>query len=192
MSSPDAALRFSTTVRQLRSAYDASAMKLRYRMVPLLILLVSPLLVQAGSSTGSVVGVIHGDTISVLLNGTPTRVRLNGIDCPEARQPFGTRAKQLTAALAFGKTVTVEDKGADRHRRIIADVILPDGTSLNRELVKAGMAWWYRKYAASNWLLKELESDARQARRGLWADTQPVPPWNWRKPPTIKCISEDQ
>ena len=78
-----------------------------------------------------------------MVNGTATRVRLNGIDCPESRQPFGTRAEQLTSALAFGKTVTVEDKGADRYGRMIADVILPNGTSLNRELVKAGMAWWY-------------------------------------------------
>ncbi len=161
-------------------------------MVLVLTIFACPPLLQAGSAVGSVIGVIDGDTISVLLNNTPTRVRLNGIDCPESRQPFGTRAKQFTSTLAFGKTVTIEDKGADRYGRMIADVILPDGTSLNRELVKAGMAWWYRKYAPSNWLLKELESDARQARRGLWADSQPAPPWDWRKPPTIKSTSEDQ
>lgn len=151
-------------------------------MVLALVLVAWPLLAQAGSLSGRVIGVIDGDTISVMLNGNPTRVLLNGIDCPESHQPFGTRAKQFTSMLAFGKTVTVEDRGMDRYGRMIGDVMLPDGRRLNRELVKAGMAWWYRKYAPSDWLLKGLEADARQAGRGLWADPHSIPPWEWRKP----------
>ena len=73
-------------------------------------------------------------------------------------------------------------RGTDRFGRLIADVLLPDGRSLNRELVKAGLAWWYRRYAADDWLLKELEAAARTARRGLWVDAKPVPPWEWRRP----------
>ncbi|MEE8290789.1 MAG: excalibur calcium-binding domain-containing protein [Candidatus Tectomicrobia bacterium] len=51
---------------------------------------------------------------------------------------------------------------------------------MNRELVKAGFAWWYRKYAPDNAALEQLEAEARQAKRGLWADPKPVPPWQWR------------
>jgi endonuclease YncB( thermonuclease family) len=149
-------------------------------MVLALVLIAWPLLAQAGALSGSVIGVIDGDTISVMLNGNPTRVRLNGIDCPESHQPFGARAKQFTSTLSFGKTVTLEDKGVDRYRRMIVDVMLPNGSCLNRELVKAGLAWWYRKYTPSDWLLKELEAGARQAGRGLWADPHSVPPWEFR------------
>jgi hypothetical protein len=44
-----------------------------------------------------------------------------------------------------------------------------------------GMAWWYRKYAPGDAALEGLEKDAREARKGLWADLQPVPPWEGRK-----------
>ena len=59
-------------------------------------------------------------------------------------------------------------------------MILPDGRNLNREIVKAGFAWWFRKYAPKDTELEALESEARAARRGLWADPRPVPPWEYR------------
>ena len=59
-------------------------------------------------------------------------------------------------------------------------MILPDGRVLNRELVKAGFAWWYRKYAPGNKALEQLEREAQEAKRGLWAEPEPVPPWEWR------------
>ena len=63
--------------------------------------------------------------------------------------------------------------------RTLADVLLPDDTNVNHELVKEG--WWYRKYALGDTVLEELEKAAREAKKGLWADPQPVPPWEWRK-----------
>ena len=48
-------------------------------------------------------------------------------------------------------------------------------------LVAHCWCWWYRKYAPGNAELEQLESEAREAQRGLWADPQPVPPWEWRK-----------
>jgi endonuclease YncB( thermonuclease family) len=56
-----------------------------------------------------------------------------------------------------------------------------DGTHVNHTLVKAGWCWWYRKYAPGDTVLEGLEKDAREAKKGLWADPQPVPPWEWRK-----------
>ena len=60
-------------------------------------------------------------------------------------------------------------------------MLLPDGMNLNQELVKQGWCWWYRKYALGDMLLEGLEKEAREAKKGLWADPQSVPPWEWRK-----------
>src|SRR5207247_8066819 len=73
--------------------------------------------VFAADFTGNVVGILDGDTIDVLHDGRAERIRLQGIDCPEKRQAFGTRAKQFTSHLAFGKTVTVRVTGRDRYGR---------------------------------------------------------------------------
>ncbi len=133
----------------------------------------------AADFTGRVVGVSDGDTITVLHNGNGERIRLHGIDCPEKRQAFGNRAKQFTSNLVFAKTVTVQALDRDRYGRTVAEVLLPDGRSLNRELVRAGLAWMYRRYT-NDQSLSDLEEEARVARRGLWADPHAVPPWEWR------------
>ena len=124
---------------------------------------------------------MDGDTIEVLHNKKPQRVRLYGIDCPETRQAFGTRAKQATSALLFAKIVTVESRGRDKYSRIIADVFLADGTNLNQRLVAEGWCWHYEKYAPDDLVLAVLELAARGAMKGLWADPNPMPPWEWRK-----------
>src|SRR5215831_14542475 len=85
--------------------------------------------------TGRVVGISDGDTIRVLHEGRAERVRLWGIDAPESGQPWGTRAKQFTGNLAFGKTVTVHVRDVDRYRRTVGEIILPDRRNLNQELV---------------------------------------------------------
>lgn len=121
-----------------------------------------------------------GDTIDVLREGRAVRVRLEGIDTPERGQPFGTRAKQFTSDLVFGKTVAVQVKGTDQYGRILGEVILPDGRSLNRELVRNGYAWWYRRYSDDP-VLQQLEEEARRERRGLWRDQNPIPPWEFRR-----------
>ena len=130
---------------------------------------------------GKVVAISDGDTIRVMHNGASERIRLWGIDCPEMKQPCGTRAKQFTGDLAFGQVVTVEVRDIDRYKRTVAEIILPDGRNLNQELVPAGLAWWYQRYARRETVLRDLEQEARAARRGLWADPKPVPPWERRK-----------
>ncbi len=79
------------------------------------------------------------------------------------------------------QTVTVQAGDLDRYGRTVGEVLLPDGQVLNHELLRVGFAWWYRKYAPEDDTLKQLEAEARQAKRGLWADAEPVPPWEWRK-----------
>jgi endonuclease YncB( thermonuclease family) len=128
-----------------------------------------------------VVAVLDGDTIEVLHNTHPERIRISGIDCHEKGQAYGQRAKHAASDLAFGKEVTLQTHGHDKYKRTLADVLLPDGMNLNQELVKQGWCWWYRKYATENTTLEGLEKEARDAWKGLWADPQPVPPWEWRK-----------
>lgn len=131
--------------------------------------------------TGLVVGVQDGDTLTVLRGNVRIKVRLDGIDCPEKAQPFGNRAQEKTAGLAFGHKVTVRTHEMDRYGRTLAVIILPDGHVLNNELVRAGLAWWYRKYAPRDRALARLEEAARDSGLGLWSDPDPVPPWLWRK-----------
>ena len=117
----------------------------------------------------------------MLHNTHPERIRLSGIDCPEKGQAFGTRAKRAASALMFGREVMLHTHGQDKYRRTLADVVLKDGTHVNHELVKQGWCWWYRKYNPGDHTLEELETEARETQRGLWADPYPVPPWEWRK-----------
>jgi len=97
-----------------------------------------PSLLVAGDFSGPVVGILDGDTIEVLHNSRPERIRLNGIDCPEKGQAYGKKAKQAASALVFGKEVTLQTYGKDKYGRTIADVLLLDGTNVNHELVKDG------------------------------------------------------
>ena len=131
--------------------------------------------------TGKVVAVTDGDTIGVLRDKLLVVIRLHGIDCPERRQAFGTKAKQFTSQAAYGKTVTVTVRDKDRYGWTVAEVKLPDGRNLNREIVKAGFAWWYCHYAPNDRTLERLEKHARTARRGLWAHENPVAPWEFRE-----------
>jgi endonuclease YncB( thermonuclease family) len=142
------------------------------------LLLASPSL---ANFSASVVGVLDGDTVEVMHNQHPERIRLNGIDCPEKSQAYGQKAKQAASALVFGKEVTLHTFGKDKYGRTIADVLLPDGTNVNHSLVKGGWCWWYRKYAPTDAVLEGLENEARESRKGLWVDPHPVPPWEWRK-----------
>ena len=83
--------------------------------------------------------------------------------------------------MVFGKEFVLQTHGYDKYKRTLADVLLSDGTNVNHELVKQGWCWWYRKYAPGDMVLEGLEKEARAPRKGLWADPQPVPPWEWRK-----------
>ena len=138
------------------------------------------LAVQADTLEGNVVKIADGDTLTLLTStNEQVKIRLAGIDTPEKKQPFGNKAKQALAKLAFQKQVLVEVEAKDRYGRTIG-VVFVDGLNVNAELVKQGMAWVYRKYTDDK-RLYTLESEAKQAKRGLWLDENPIPPWEWRR-----------
>lgn len=145
-------------------------------------LLTLVIFIQCSKSTltGIVVGVSDGDTFTLLSHtNEKTRVRLHGIDAPEKGQDFGNASKKFLSDLIFQKKVTLDVKNKDRYGRTIAIVRI--GTlNVNEELLKAGMAWHYKKYDHSpGWA--ELEENARKAKRGLWSIPNSVPPWEFRK-----------
>jgi len=147
----------------------------------LCLLLLLTTLAQAQTLSAPVVGVHDGDTLAVQLYGETTRVRLHGIDAPELKQPSGHESQAYLERLVLGKTVQLETHGEDRYGRMIAVVWL-DGKSVNQQMVRAGWAWWFQKYAPDDAVLKKLEAEARAAKRGLWGIGDPVPPWEFRHP----------
>lgn len=163
-----------------------------HRLAPVLLAVIA--LANGETWTGKVVGIQDGDTITILRNGRQARVRLDGVDCPELGQPFGRNARERVSALAFGQVVVVRESsgraGRDRYRRVLGQVILPDGRNLNRLLVAEGLAWWYRRYAPRDVGLAGLEERAREARLGLWADEDPEPPWLWRSQRRKRVVEE--
>ncbi len=129
--------------------------------------------------TWRVVSVHDGDCLTALdANSTQHKVRLQGIDAPELRQPFGSKARDRLAELTIGQTVTVETFGRDRYGRTLGRIVI-EGQDVNRQLVLDGLAWHYVRYSKAE-ALAAAEREARAAGRGLWADREPVPPWEWR------------
>ena len=127
------------------------------------------------------VRVTDGDTIVVEAPGHIVKVRLFGIDCPESKQEGGPQATWFTRDAAMDRTVTVIQHDTDRYGRMVADIVLPDGRVLNKELVRSANAWWYSQYDRNDAELEALEAHAREARLGLWAAPNPLPPWEGRK-----------
>ncbi|HEX8236162.1 MAG TPA: thermonuclease family protein [Abditibacteriaceae bacterium] len=130
--------------------------------------------------TGKCIGVAEGDIITVANGGLPVRVRLYGIDCPETRQAFGVNAKQFTTRLVLGKTVTIQGKGVDRSGVALGWVSVGN-RNVNSELVKNGLAWWYRESAPNERGLARLQQGAILASRGLWSSPSVQAPWEFRR-----------
>ena len=143
----------------------------------------------AETLVGRAVGIADGDTITVLDSSKDQhKIRLAGIDAPEKGQPFGNVAKQNLARLVAGKEVSVEYVKFDRYQRIVGKVTV-NGVDVQLEQLRAGLAWWYRKYAKEQssqdrTTYAQAEEAARIARVGLWDDPQAVPPWVYRHPGT--------
>lgn len=130
---------------------------------------------------GVVINVVDGDTI-ILLEKTEEgkrthRVQLEGIDAPEQGQDGGKEAKDYLEKLIWGETVTIEYTGNDRYGRILG-VVMCGESCANDEMVKEGWAWSY-KFSTSRKLVS-YESEARAGKKGLWAEPDPVSPWDWR------------
>ncbi|WP_296471223.1 thermonuclease family protein [Rhodoferax sp.] len=113
------------------------------------------------------------------------KIRLSGIDAPEKNQAFGQRSKESLSDLVFAKTVDVETDKVDRYGRRVGKIWV-NGIDANLEQIKRGMAWHYKQYAREQSKedqreYAEAEDEAREAKRGLWKDVEPVAPWEFRR-----------
>lgn len=145
----------------------------------LAVLCVTPCIALA-DFVGRVVKVSDGDTLTVLVDNKQVRVRLDAIDAPELKQSFGTRSQQSLAELCAAKSARVIERGMDRYGRTVGWIIC-EGVDANSEQVRRGMAWVYERYAPRYSPLYALQGEAHDTRRGLWADPQPMAPWQWRR-----------
>ena len=121
--------------------------------------------------------IVDGDTV-YLKDGT--KVRLHGIDTPERDQPYGKQATHNLDKLIGGKVFVVE-KDTDRYGRLVGVIYTPEGVNVNEAMVCNGSAWWYSRYAKFDSGLRKCQAEAKEAELGLWADDDPMPPWEWRR-----------
>ena len=146
---------------------------------PIFLLLVVPT-TQAASFTGKVVRVSDGDTITVQTAGNREfKIRLLGIDSPESAQAHGDKATQAMTAKVFGQLVSVHWEKRDDYKRVLGHVAIGQRW-INHEMVAEGWAWHYKQYSKDQ-RLAVAETRAKATRRGLWANRNPVAPWDWRK-----------
>lgn len=138
---------------------------------------------------GLVRTVYDGDTLLLeTRDGTRLKTRLYGIDAPEiARpdrpgQPFGEAAGRALGSKVTGKRVTAQVVDIDRYQRVVA-VVRIGSRDINREMLTEGMAWAYRRYLQPPYAsaYTTAESGARARRTGLWRDSRPQPPWEFRE-----------
>jgi endonuclease YncB( thermonuclease family) len=151
------------------------------RVVSILALFLLSVMVPAAEIRGKVVAVLDGDTVTVLddLDKAKFRIRLSGIDAPEKKQAFGAAAKKHLSGLIFGKMVSVRFKEVDRYGRIVGTIWI-DGEDINRRMLRDGMAWHYSLFDKTP-EYAEAERLAREKKRGLWIERNPVDPHHFRK-----------
>ena len=133
----------------------------------------------AAAFNAQVIVVQDGDTVMVLHNKKKTSIRLAGIDAPEKLQSYGPASRDALAALVLRQTVRVIPKAVDEYGRVVAIIELGH-MNVNEEQLRRGMAWEYSHYHADKSLIA-LQTEAQRARRGLWAEASPTPPWEFRK-----------
>tara|TARA_X000000368_G_scaffold410441_1_gene393912 strand:+ start:612 stop:1076 length:465 start_codon:yes stop_codon:yes gene_type:complete len=123
--------------------------------------------------------VVDGDTVHVFYQDEVYKIRLTEIDAPERDQPYGSNSTEYLKSLLKEGMVDVDISGTDRYGRKLGRLYWR-GKDINRELVSAGYAWVYDQYVTDN-SFYENQSKARNSKKGLWEDQNPLEPWNWRK-----------
>ena len=148
------------------------------RMLALFVMLSFSLF--SGEIAGRVVRIADGDTITILdATNAQHKIRLQGIDAPEKKQAFGNASRKHLSSLVAGKNVSVKYTKRDKYGRILGTVFA-DGKDVNLEMLKAGLAWHYKRFDSTP-AYAQAEAAARAARLGLWQDKSPIEPESFRK-----------
>jgi len=160
-------------------------MKIKYLSSILVLFLLTLATGCVAPAAPLVTRVIDGDTIEVDIDGTIYKVRYIGLDAPELddkRPEYCTLAQEATRynrQLVAGKTVRLEKdiSETDKYERLLRYVYV-DGIFVNAELVRQGLAWAkvYEPDIKYQDYLEELETEAKQDGKGIWAMPFPSPP----------------
>jgi endonuclease YncB( thermonuclease family) len=126
-----------------------------------------------------IIAVLDGDTVLIKRSSGLVKIRLAEIDAPEKAQAFGETSKRSLSDMVMGKQVKIVSQTMDQYGRMVAHLSV-DGLDVNAEQIHRGMAWEYSNFH-SNKALIALQHEAMKAPRGLWAQSNPTPPWEWRK-----------
>jgi len=130
---------------------------------------------------GRVTRAFDGDSFVMRSEGRKIEVRVFGIDAPEKGQPWSRKSRARSKDLLEDEEVIVRvTTPSDRYGRVVGEVFLPDGRSYAHVIVREGLAWQFRRYSKDT-TVAALEREARRQRRGLWADANPEPPWEYRR-----------
>lgn len=133
----------------------------------------------AETLSGHIIGISDGDTATLLSKDRkPIKIRLWQIDAPEKEQAFGEKSKQSLSDLIYGKNVTVQVETQDQYGRQVGKIFVGN-KDINLEQIKRGMAWFYVEFGRDA-TYRDAESTAKAAQTGLWAASDPTPPWKWR------------
>ena len=149
--------------------------------------------IHAEEFSAKIIAVLDGDTVLIKRASGLVKIRLADIDAPEVShagmdgqppssqkaQTFGETSRRSLSDMVLGKQVKVDSQATDQYGRMVAHLSV-NGMDVNTEQIRRGMAWEYSHFH-SNQELIALQEEARQAQRGLWAQGNPIPPWDWRK-----------
>jgi micrococcal nuclease len=129
--------------------------------------------------------VIDGDSVSVLELRKPApvamEVQIEGIDAPELAQPFGKESKEsLAKLLPVDSVITLTWSSKDNYGRLLAQVYDTSKKHINSEMLRQGMAWHFKRYNQSK-ELAAIEEEAKSKKLGLWAESAPKAPWDYRR-----------
>ena len=134
---------------------------------------------------GRIVHVYDGDTVCLSTLFRKHKLRLAGMDAPESAQPYGEESRRKLEELVLNRTVNVLVLDIDIYGRYVSQIHC-SGTDISLEMIRSGMAWPYSRFfnrlnAETRRFYESAAYEARQRRKGLWADKRAVAPWIWRR-----------
>ena len=135
----------------------------------------------------TLIKVSDGDTITVRGKDGEKKIRFYGVDAPESSQSYGTESKKFLTDNISGKKLKIKKISVDRYSREVS-IVYAENVNINEFMLKEGYAWWYRDYAKDEAVYEALEREARNSKKGLWKQKNPLPPWEYRKNKNKKNI----
>ncbi len=133
-----------------------------------------------------VIGVNDGDTLTVVDSKQKTYiVQLDGIDAPEAGQPYGEASKKHLERRILKKNVVLMWHKTGKDGALIAKVLLNNG-DINQLQLRTGSAWATSTLSVNvsgndTGRYTSAQAHAKEKSLGLWRDENAIAPWDWRK-----------